>query len=239
MVVATAIIVWRNYRLERYLFVSVMLALFLLVIQIILGAATVRTDLEPGLVMAHLAVAEAILACMILATIVAWREVLPDSLNSQGFVENSRKSFLVPIAVIGTFGLLIIGAYVQASDATGACGDSWPLCQGELLPDGRLPLVHMLHRLISLLTGILVLAALVAVWLLRDRQPWVKPIIVLVGCLFLTQILIGAVNVQLGFPLSVNVLHFAMGTAVWASLVVFATFMYPLPSSETESPHVT
>ena len=87
MVVATAIIVWRNYRLERYLFVSVMLALFLLVIQIILGAATVRTDLEPGLVMAHLAVAEAILACMILATIVAWREVLPDSLNSQGFVE--------------------------------------------------------------------------------------------------------------------------------------------------------
>ncbi len=239
MVLAAAVIVWRNYRLERYLLTSVMLALFLLVIQIILGAVTVRTGLEPGLVMAHLAVAEAILGCMILATLLVWRDVLQGSLNTRKAVEANRGLFLVFVAVIGTFILLIAGAYVQASEATGACGDSWPLCQGELLPDGRLPLIHMLHRLLSLLTGGLVLVALAAAWLFRDRHPWMKQVIVLVGSLFLAQILVGALNVTMGFPLSINVLHLAMGTAVWASLVVFVVLMYPLPSSETEPSNAT
>ncbi|MEE9199453.1 MAG: COX15/CtaA family protein [Dehalococcoidia bacterium] len=233
MVFATAAVVWVAYRAERWLMGPMTLAVALLVAQVLLGGATVRTELAPGLVMAHLAVAQVLLACMIVAGVVAWRGTSPVRQAEGGIAARAPRSTLMPVALVGTFVLLLAGSYVQASEATGACGDSWPLCQGELLPGGELPLVHMLHRFLAILVGVLVLAYLMEVWRTR-RQPWLRMVALAIVGLFVGQVIVGGFNVWLAFPRSVNVLHLAMGTGVWAVLVLLVALGNLLPASETE-----
>ena len=100
-------------------------------------------------------------------------------------------------------------------------------------------MVHMFHRFLSLLVGVIVLASLVRIWLLKDRQPWLKQLTVLVGSLFLAQILVGAVDVRLAFPTSINILHLAAATAVWASLVALAALSHPLTIEDAEGSNAT
>lgn len=233
MVLATAVVVWKARRGERWLVVPVTIGLLLLVFQVVLGGVTVQTDLNSGLVMAHLGVGEALLAVMIVATVVAWGGSSMTKKIRDVRAEGERRPVLLLIALGATFALLLTGSYVQASGATGACGDSWPLCQGELLPEGKLPMVHMLHRILSLVVGVVLVASLAMVWFSRGQQARLKMVALVVGGLLLSQIAIGGLNVLLAFPQSTNVLHLSVATALWASLVFLAALAYPVPSAVT------
>ena len=239
MVFGTALVVWKAYRTEQWLLGLLLTSVVLLVAQVLLGWATVDTELEPGLVMAHLALAEVLLACMIVAAVAAWRGPLSSQRTNDGGPRRTRKPILMPVAVVGTYILLLAGSYVQASEATGACGDSWPLCQGELFPGGELPLIHMVHRFLAILVGGILVASLVEVWRSSERQRWLQMATLGVAGLFLVQVLVGGLNVWLGFPLAVNVLHMALATGVWASLVALAALCYPLPSAQRERSYGT
>ncbi|MFQ5873568.1 MAG: heme A synthase [Dehalococcoidia bacterium] len=234
MVLAVGAVVWKAYRWDRRLVGIVSLAVVLLLGQVVLGGATVRTELEPGLVMAHLAVAEALLACMIAAFVIAWRMAGPNSRLNRITGVRARRPVLIPIAVAGLYVLLLTGSYVQASGATVACGDTWPLCQGELFRGGELAIVHMLHRILSIPVGGVILASLVEAWRLSREQPSLRVAALVVGGLFVAQVLVGGVNVWLAFPETTNVLHLAIATAVWASLVMLAVLAYPFLNGVTE-----
>ena len=60
LVLATSIMVWRYYRRQRWLLIPATAGIILLVVQVILGGITVMNELSPGLVVAHLAIAEAL-----------------------------------------------------------------------------------------------------------------------------------------------------------------------------------
>ena len=226
LVLATALIVWRSHRRRHDLVVPATLGLVLLVVQVLLGGFTVMRELSSGLVLAHLATAEALMASMLVVCIVALRRP-----SSSGYRRNEGQGpdgflMLTVGAVLGAYLLLLLGSYVAVSGSATACGQSWPLCQGQLLPEGYNPMVHMVHRIVALLVGLLIAAVLIMAWRRKHERPALGPAAVGVGGLFLVQVLVGAAVLWMEFPVAARVLHLAMATLVWGALAVLAVLAY-------------
>ena len=222
LVLATTLSVWRWYRKNAWLTTAATVGLVLLVVQVLLGGVTVLRELPGEMVLAHLAVAEALLAAMLVVCVV--------SLRGYGGASNETTSGLgpqvFPLLVLGvtllTYGLLLTGSYVTVSGATGACGTAWPLCQGELLPQGHLAIMHMVHRLVALVSGVLVVVILAQAWRRRMAQPILGRTAALVAGTFLAQVLVGGSLMWMDFPMSARLMHLGMGTVVWMGLAVLA-----------------
>ncbi len=233
IVVGTGVTIWRSHREDRRLTTAFVLAFMLLVIQVILGWVTVRTELNEWLVMAHLTVAESLLAMMLLITVVGWagskgdREESPTQMS-----KTARNTFIGALVLM--LGVMLSGAYTQATGATGACGDSWPLCAGSIFPDTFLTGVHMGHRLLTIVAVPVLVAAAHQAYNLRGRAPVLSQIATLFIALFVAQIVVGGINVMVGFHRATNVMHVAVATFVWAALVLMVAVAYLNKSGGSE-----
>src|SRR5712671_1757237 len=129
-------------------------ALVLLVIQVLLGAVTVKTGLTPIMVILHLGTAMLLLAALLVA---------------------ARPGPRAPIPLALTFITVVFGALTANLGAMASCG-GFPLCNGQLVPTaGPLAWVHWTHRLLAYsLTGYLIS------WFVRARPQlwWVLAIVV-------------------------------------------------------------
>jgi heme a synthase len=172
-------------------------ALALLVVQVLLGAVTVKTGLTPVLVILHLATAMLLLGALII--------------SAQGVPASSglRPGSAVLLGL--TFITVLFGAATANLGAIASCG-GFPLCNGQLIPTaGPLAWVQWIHRLLAYsLAGYLIW------WMARDRRAgWVLGIVLL-------QITIAATMIGLGFPSALQVAHAGVGAAVWAAIVIAA-----------------
>ena len=175
--------------------------LALLIVQVLLGAVTVKTGLTPILVILHLATAMLLLA----ALIVSARGV-------PGPPPGLRRGSAALLAL--TFITVLFGALTANLGAMASCG-GFPLCNGQLIPTaGPLAWVHWTHRLLAY-----TVAGYLVWWMVRsmDRRAWggVLAIVVL-------QIAIAATMIQLGFPGALQATHAAVGAGVWAMVVIAA-----------------
>src|SRR5213079_543613 len=71
LVVATAVVAWVAWRNRRDLVIPATFAVGLLAIQVVLGAITVRLELPPMIVLAHLATAMALLGAVCVTAVAA------------------------------------------------------------------------------------------------------------------------------------------------------------------------
>ena len=212
LVLATLVVAWRRYRSRAWIFWPALVGLVLVIGQSVLGGAAVLTELETYVVMIHMAMAQALLACFILISIDAWR----------GFSVAGRRldgQVLLPaVAALGILLLILSGSYVALTGAAGAC-NQWPLCQGgKLWVVSELPLIHVAHRIAS----IIALALLgVAAWTAfrPPSRPDIRLMTLLALTLFAAQVLVGALTVWWGLPTALRALHVALATATWAALV--------------------
>ncbi len=232
LVLLTCALVWLTQRHEGWLVVPATLAVGLLLAQALLGGVTVLTELPGGVVAAHLALAEALLACLILVLVVAYRGALTQW--SQKAFRSSPDPFprLALISAAGVYLLILTGSYVTASGATAAC-ITWPLCQGELFPQHILPMIHMAHRYLASIIGIFLLYTLyLGIWGSQrpSEQRWLS---ISVAALYLAQILVGAVAVWLKFPAPLIGLHQAMATAVWGTMAALTALSLAQPRART------
>src|SRR6266571_3998783 len=171
-------------------------ALILLIVQILLGAVTVKTGLTPAMVILHLATAMLLLAALIVTACGVPR--------SPGL----RPGSAVLLAL--TFVTFVFGALTANLGAMASCG-GFPLCNGQLIPTaGPLAWVHWVHRLLAYSV-----AGYVIWWMARDqrRAGWVLGIVLL-------QITIAATMIELGFPGALQAAHAAVGAGVWGGMVV-------------------
>jgi protoheme IX farnesyltransferase len=117
--------------------------------------------------------------------------------------------------IIGFF-VVLLGAFTANMDAAGAC-TGFPLCNGQIWPTGGgLQHVHWVHRLLAYALTLHVIG-----WAIRSRKsergnvgPWV-----ILGLITL-QVLVGAGLVTAGLPPAMQVVHVAVGVALWGSLVI-------------------
>ena len=164
----------------------------LLVVQVLLGAVTVKTGLTPVMVILHLATAMLLLAALIIAA-------RPGPRHS------------VPLAL--AFITVLFGALTANLGAMASCG-GFPLCNGQLIPHaGPLAAIHWTHRVLAYtLVGYLVW------WAVRSPERRVWGLLAMVAI----QIAIAATMIQLGFPGGLQAAHAAVGAGVWATMVLAA-----------------
>lgn len=231
-IAGAAVVAWRRHRAERRLWWPACLAAVLLVIQVLLGAVTVKLELPPTVVIIHL------LNAMLVLGAVQWTALETARSAPEGAGATAGRGPLRLATAFALFGLVVIlwGAQVANLHAGPVC-TGFPLCDGAGLgpPATALGPLHWAHRVLAY--GFLAVAAIVAV---RVRAPNVpdavrKAATAVLGAT-LAQIVVAAAMVLLALPTALRGLHLAVGTGVWMTLVVLVHRVvrtpWPLPAPE-------
>ena len=205
LVVLTAAVAWMAWRNRRDLVVPATLAVSLLAVQVVLGAITVRLELPPMIVLAHLATAMALLGAVCVTAVASLMPMPAQPADAQS-ARRARG------AAGGTYLLILTGSLVVGSGASGAC-DAWPLCGGgfRLAVEGS-PAIQLLHRGVAAVIGLLVVMSLLSV--------------------LAFQVAVGAAVVTLHLPAVLRGLHLALASAVWSGTVILAVIASRLPPAE-------
>jgi heme a synthase len=174
-----------------------LIAAGLLIIQIALGAITVKLSLPPWTVILHLGT-----AMLLLATLLVAARGAPSS--------PGLRPGLVGLQLL-TLATVLLGALTANLGAASACL-GFPLCNGQVFPTGNyLQHVQWAHRLLAY-----ALAVTVAVWAWRTRRRGPALLLALVAL----QVGIAAAMVLLRLPGPLQAAHVAAGAAVWAGAVL-------------------
>jgi len=222
LVVLTAAVALTVWRKRRDIVIPATAALLLLILQVALGAITVRLELPPIIVLAHLATAMALLGALCITATAAFSSG-PRAAGDAVAARWARA------AAAGTYLLILSGSLVVGSGASGAC-DGWPLCGGGFtFAFDRLPLIQLLHRGMAAVIGVVVIYALVSVLRRHRGVPAVRSAVALTLAALLFQVAVGAAVVLLHLPAALRGLHLALATAVWAGTVVLAALTGRLP----------
>src|SRR5688500_16040306 len=166
LMLALAVLAWRNYREHRTL-VRVTIAGFVLVAaQGLLGGAVVEENLEEELVAAHLGLAMLLLAVLFWI----WRATRPELIGTDPPDAGPRYRPLAWVASVAVLCTIVAGGYMAGTQNYGradyrlgdgahhACGKQFPTCHGEFMPFGKAELVdiHLTHRAFMYIAAILV-----------------------------------------------------------------------------------
>lgn len=174
-------------------------ALGLLVVQVLLGAVTVKLSLPPWTVILHLGTAMLLLATLIIAA------------RGPGLTPGSRPGLVDVLALALSFVTVLFGALTANLGAASACF-GFPLCNGQLLPAGNyLQHIHWTHRVLAY--G---LFGYVVWWAVRTKRSGAWYVVALVA----VQVIVAAAMVLLALPQALRALHVAVGAGVWAALVL-------------------
>ncbi len=191
-------------------------ALVLLIVQVLVGAITVKLELPASTVVLHLALASTLLATLIIAGLRAQATSPAPPGPTPTYARWALAS-----AALG-FVALLFGGLVANTGASPLC-QGFPLCNGQLMPEGGgLVHVHWTHRLLGY-----ALLVLVAIAVLRTRSQGASKAIfstaLLAAGLVVAQIAVAAAMVLLSLPPVYRALHLAVGAALWAVLMIWAT----------------
>lgn len=229
----TALLALRQARRAPALAGIALVAVLLLALQIALGALTVLLETPREVVAVHLGLALLIQALLIVVAVGAHAST-PAHLAVD--TPLARRGLATALTV---FLLLVSGALMRGSGASLSCA-GWPLCDGSLWPAHVLGQVHMLHRAVALIAGLMVI---VLVWGIA-REPssgaGARAAAALAALLLPVQAVLGAWNVLAGLPPLVNGLHVATAAAVWGALVTAVALLArrPAPARLDAAPQV-
>lgn len=219
LVILTAGMALYRYRTDKSITIPAVITPLLIAVEIVIGGITVLLELPPTIVTIHLAVAYTIFALLITTNVAIWKPP-PAAKSYPGLFRLAMASLIV------TFVVTLSGSYTVGAGAGLVCS-SWPGCDGQgILPNNILGMIHMGHRAIAGLAGILVLW--VGFKALRIHEiSW--PTGLAGGAVVTTmvlQVIVGALIPILGLDTAPRVLHLSMATAVWGSVVTLAAISY-------------
>lgn len=215
LVLGTALAAWRWQRRRVVVVWGSFAAVALVGGQVVLGGMTVLSDLPSSMVMAHLALASAIMAVLVTVAFASLPE-LPAERRPDAQRATSLRN-LAAFAAIATLALMLTGSYVSGSGAGLAFRD-WPLFDGSLMPDGgRLAMIHASHRFAAGLVGLLLAFVAVRAW-----QWGYRPAVSMTTfafTLYVAQALVGAANIWTLLQPAAIASHLALAVLLWTTLV--------------------
>ena len=214
----------RKFRDRPWIVIPAVLGVGVLGVQIVLGVLTVTQDLDPAVVSSHLGTAMLIILLMLTAWLSTFVpiESPPDVVR----VATRERLALGSVPVLGgLLALLVLGAYVGASEAGFFCGTDWPLCNGSLLPEGRLPSIHMAHRYFAAIEGLLVLGLWGLSYRYRDRATLLLRLATLIVALYGVQVLLGAIMLWTTLEDWVRAVHLLVAAMTWMATIVLTAVL--------------
>jgi protoheme IX farnesyltransferase len=230
VVLALAVVAWARHRREPELLRPATLALVLLVVQVLLGAVTVKLALPPWVIITHLANAMALLATLLAVALRAGEPA------QQRAARHPAQPLVLAQAALG-FVVILFGAQVANFHAGLLCL-GLPLCDGSLLPPpAPLAALHWTHRVLAFtFLGLSTYVALVR----RDGGTEVRRWSLVVLGLTIAQVGVAAAMVTNLLPPSLRALHLLVGSLVWAALVVLVFESASAPRGAlSQSPSLT
>lgn len=148
--------------------------------------------------------------------------------------------YLVYATILVTFVLIVWGAYLTAGDWGSACGPAsssavssdWPYCNGSLaVPSPFSPasygaFVEYMHRFLSVVTTVVLVAALAVVWRVKPRPAGASRALLISFVMLLVQIGLGNLVVNTDLDTLVTALHLANATALFGVMVVAGVLIH-------------
>jgi heme a synthase len=192
-----------------------LLAMVVVVVAALFGAVTVKLELQPWVVVTHLAIAMSLLAVLVVVVVRA------GGLGALATAERSARTRRGGVAAVGlTFLALVLGALTANTPGAPLSCQGFPLCR-EIGESGAPLMIQITHRVIAfLLLGHLIG---LAIGTLKRAEP--RPLRVAawtaLGIVTL-QIVVAAAMVEMHLPASLQSIHQAIGTALWISVVTLA-----------------
>ena len=131
------------------------------------------------------------------------------------------------------FIVIVMGSTVTGTGSGDGCGDSWPLCHGQFIPEYTVSAaIEYSHRIVSGIEGLL-MVGLAAGALVYWR--WRKEIRILVPVMMfflLLQAGLGALAVMYPNSDAVLALHFGISLTAFASVLLLAVVIYEMGRGE-------
>lgn len=128
---------------------------------------------------------------------------------------------------------MIIGGYVSAAGLGLTCPE-WPLC-----PDGIMPseeyLIEWIHRLVAATTGSLVIATMVASLINKNSDLKIKVTSSLATVFVITQIVLGAMVIDLKLHAVLVAVHLGIGILLFAMVLLTTLFAFRVSKTSMAS----
>ncbi len=203
-----AIVAYLAFRLRRRApmldpLVIAVAALFL--IQVLLGAATVKLGNSPISVVLHWGTAMAFIASLVAIAVITTIPERADEPSATHAV--TAVPALLLATTIAAFLTMCVGAYVSSSGAGLACL-TLPECAGHVLVTQPAQQVQMLHRTFAAMTLLLSVITTIVVFL-REPSARIRGAAALGFALLCMQVLLGLMNVALRLPTDLREAHAA------------------------------
>lgn len=233
LILAVAIMSFKNRKAHKGVFFWPLTALIILFVQVKLGMATVLLENIHWSVAIHLGNAMLLFSALIIA-----RKKMAVALDSNNKLIPAPRAFKVNVwfAFVLTFITMLMGAMVSTSYSGGVCG-GLPFCNGEVFPSAKENLqgmLHMKHRLYALLTFI---ATLALFFTARKADPAYKKTAKGINIIVFGQVIIGTVLLYSFSHYAwaykgLSVFHLAWGTLIiLASVGALAKMRYGVGGS--------
>ncbi len=235
-VLAALVVAWRVHRGNALALRSTFAAFGLVIAAGAFGWATVISELGWGLRLIHLAIAEMLITSLAFALVAVW-PVRSPPWNRPPPSTMAYGGMVMVAMLVTTFIVLVSGSVVVGLGASTACG-SWPLCSGSMIiPSGDHKFaIHMAHRIVSIVAGVLLVWAAVWTWRMREWWPGAGPAAVALAAVVIGQIFVGAANPWSAFAPGWKALHVAFATATWLAASVLTALVHVPRTGETPEP---
>jgi heme A synthase len=217
-IIAAAIVGWQKSRPARWVSRPPVLAVACLFAVVVFGALAVLRGLSPVAATVDLGLALMVLALLLTALVVAFSRhdnpTLPDRLSFR-----SPFARLTLWTLIAVFVTLVSGVLVAESGSVTRCL-GWPLYGARWIPPDLRGWLQVARLLIAGVTSVLVVAVVVQAWRTQRGQAKILRASAVVGVLFLTEMMLGALMLVRGSAVFLLVIYVAAAAALWALLVV-------------------
>ena len=141
--------------------------------------------------------------------------------------------YLALATLVILYSLMFIGGYVSAAGLGLTCPE-WPLC-----PDGIMPseeyLIEWIHRLVAATTGSLVIATMVASLINKNADLKIKVTSSLATGLVITQIVLGAMVIDLKLHAILVSVHLGIGILLFSMVLLTTLFAFRISRINTFS----
>ena len=187
-------------------------AILLVIVAALFGAVTVKLDLNPLVVVTHLAIAMALLATLVVVVVRA------GGFGAATDRERYHHTFRSGSVAVGlTFLALVFGALTANTPGASFACQGFPWCRVTAM--GGTPLyIQVTHRIIALLLLGHLIGIVVGVRK-RGESRQVRSAASTALGLVVLQVLVAAAMVEMHLPSSLRSVHQAIGTALWTAVV--------------------
>jgi heme a synthase len=141
--------------------------------------------------------------------------------------------WLAVICTVGMFIVIVMGSTVTGTGSGDGCGDSWPLCHGQLIPEYTVAAaIEYSHRIVSGIEGLLMVGLFIGVlmyWRWRKEVKILAPVMI---AFLLIQAGLGALAVMYPNSDEVLALHFGISLTAFASVLLLAVVIFEMGGAE-------